>query len=278
MLRPRLKQFSILPGFKLSLGFSVFFITLIILLPLTGLVINLADISWSQYWHIITEPRVMASYKITVLTALAASIFNGIMGLLLAWVLVRYEFRGRAILDAFVDLPFALPTAVAGIILATLYAENGWLGGLLAQIGIKVSYTPIGIFVAMVFTSIPFVVRTVQPVLEEIPHEQEEAALTLGSSDWSVFRKVIFPMLMPAWTIGVALSFVRSLGEFGAVIFIAGNMPYISEITSLMIMIRLEEYDFAAASAIASVILLASLLMLFFINIWQAKYINNLKD
>lgn len=269
----RLKQFSILPGFTLSLGCSLLFISFIILLPLSGLVLNVTELSLAQYWSIITEARLLASYKVTVLTALAASIFNGIMGLLLAWVLSRYHFRGRVVIDALIDLPFALPTAVAGITLATLYAENGWLGSIFAHLGIKIAYTPLGIFIAMTFTSIPFVVRTVQPVLEELSHEYEEAALTLGASDWAVFRRVIFPTIMPALVTGVALSFTRSLGEFGAVIFIAGNMPYVSEITSLMIMVKLEEYDFAAASAIASVVLMASLLLLFIINIWQAKYI-----
>jgi sulfate transport system permease protein len=189
---------------------------------------------------------------------------------------VRYEFPGKRILDALVDLPFALPTAVAGITLATLYAENGWYGQLLAELGIKVAYTPLGIVVAMSFTSIPFVVRTVQPVLEELAPEEEEAGITLGASDWSVFRRIILPSLWPALVTGVALSFTRSLGEFGAVIFVAGNMPYISEITSLMIFVRLQEFDFPAASAIASVVLIASLVLLFAINIWQARYLKRL--
>lgn len=271
------KQFSILPGFTLSLGYSLLFISLMILLPLSGLAVNIAQLSVAEYWQIITEPRVVATYKITVLAALAASLFNGVMGVLLAWVLTRYDFRGRVLLDALVDLPFALPTAVAGITLATLYAENGWLGSLLAPLGIEVAYTPLGIIVAMAFTSLPFVVRTVQPVLEELSSEYEEAALTLGASDWTVFKRVIYPTLQPALITGVALSFTRSLGEFGAVIFIAGNMPFVSEITSLMIMIKLEEYDFAAAAAIASVVLFASLLLLFIINLWQAKFIQKVQ-
>lgn len=268
-----MKQFSILPGFTLSLGINLVFISLIILLPLTGLVLNAVGLSLSEYWVIITHERVLASYKVTVIAALLASVFNGFFGLLLAWVLSRYQFRGRAFLDAMIDLPFALPTAVAGITLATLYSETGWLGSGLAMLGIKVAYTPMGIFIAMAFTSIPFVVRTVQPVLEEMSSEHEEAALTLGASDVKVFWRVIFPAIMPALMTGVALSFTRSLGEFGAVIFIAGNMPYVSEITSLMIMVRLEEYDFAAASAIASVVLMASLLLLLLINIWQARFV-----
>jgi sulfate transport system permease protein len=272
--KPRHKR--VLPGFGLSLGSSLFFISLILLLPMTGLVMQTAGMSWADYWYVITDERVVASYKVTIWAAVIASVFNGLFGLLLAWVLVRYEFPGKRILDALVDLPFALPTAVAGITLATLYAENGWYGQLLAELGIKVAYTPLGIVVAMSFTSIPFVVRTVQPVLEELAPEEEEAGITLGASDWSVFRRIILPSLWPALVTGVALSFTRSLGEFGAVIFVAGNMPYISEITSLMIFVRLQEFDFPAASAIASVVLIASLVLLFAINIWQARYLKRL--
>jgi len=272
--KPRHKR--VLPGFGLSLGSSLFFISLILLLPMTGLVMQTANMGWSEYWYVITDERVVASYKVTIWAAVIASVFNGLFGLLLAWVLVRYEFPGKRILDALVDLPFALPTAVAGITLATLYAENGWYGQLLAELGIKVAYTPLGIVVAMSFTSIPFVVRTVQPVLEELSPEEEEAGITLGASDWSVFRRIILPSLWPALVTGVALSFTRSLGEFGAVIFVAGNMPYISEITSLMIFVRLQEFDFPAASAIASVVLIASLVLLFAINIWQARYLKRL--
>lgn len=271
------KQFSVLPGLGLSLGSSLLFISLIILLPLSGLALNTMDMTWDQYWGVISDKRMLASYQVTLLSALVASIFNGVFGFLLAWVLVRYRFYGRTVLDALVDLPFALPTAVAGITLATLYAENGWIGSLLIDAGIKVAYTPIGIFIAMAFTSIPFVVRTVQPVLEEMSVEHEEAALTLGASDRHVFFRVILPALIPALVTGVALSFTRSLGEFGAVIFIAGNMPYVSEITSLMIFIRLQEFDFAGASAIASVVLMASLLLLFIINVWQTRFVKRLQ-
>ncbi|RNF47909.1 sulfate/thiosulfate ABC transporter permease CysT [Marinomonas hwangdonensis] len=273
-VRPRHKR--VLPGLSLSLGTSLLFISLILLLPMTGLVMQTMDMGWERYWQVITDERVVASYKVTLWAAALASIFNGFFGLLLAWVLVRYEFPGRRILDALVDLPFALPTAVAGITLATLYAQNGWYGDVLESLGIKVAYTPWGIVLAMAFTSIPFVVRTVQPVLEELSPEEEEAGMTLGASDWSVFRRVIFPALWPALMTGIALSFTRSLGEFGAVIFIAGNMPYVSEITSLMIFISLQEFDFAAASAIASVVLMASLVLLFAINIWQARYLRRL--
>ncbi|MFD1383390.1 sulfate/thiosulfate ABC transporter permease CysT [Rhodanobacter aciditrophus] len=272
--KPRHKR--VLPGLGLSLGSSLFFISLILLLPMTGLIMQTADMGWSEYWRVITDERVVASYKVTIWAAVIASVFNGVFGLLLAWVLVRYEFPGKRILDALVDLPFALPTAVAGITLATLYAQNGWYGEFLEQWGIKVAYTPLGIIVAMSFTSIPFVVRTVQPILEELSPEEEEAGITLGASDWAVFRRVIMPSLWPALVTGVALSFTRSLGEFGAVIFIAGNMPYISEITSLMIFVSLQEFDFPAASAIASVVLIASLVLLFAINIWQARYLKRL--
>ncbi|ABK49414.1 MULTISPECIES: sulfate/thiosulfate ABC transporter permease CysT [Shewanella] len=272
----RLRHKRVLPGFSISLGVSLLFVSLILLLPTTGLIMQTSQMSWAEYWGVIADPRVLASYKVTILSALAASLFNCLFGLLLAWVLVRYEFPGKRILDALVDLPFALPTAVAGITLATLYAENGQIGSLLAEIGVKVAYTPLGIVVAMIFTSIPFVVRTVQPVLEELSHDEEEAGMTLGATDGAVFWRVILPSLWPALVVGTALSFTRSLGEFGAVIFIAGNMPYISEITSLMIFVRLQEFDFAGASAIASVVLLTSLLLLLLINLWQARYLRRI--
>ena len=266
----------VLPGFGLSLGISLFFISLVLLLPISGLVIRAAGMGWEQFWFVISDPRVVASYKVTALAALAASLFNCVFGLLMAWVLVRYDFPGKRLLDAIMDLPFALPTAVAGITLATLFAENGWYGQVLAQVGIEVAYTPLGIVVAMAFTSVPFVVRTVQPVLEELAPEDEEAAVSLGASDWTVFRRILFPMLWPAVVTGGALSFARSLGEYGAVIFIAGNSPYVSEVISLMIFVRLEEYDFPAASAIAAVVMGASLLLLLAINIWQGRYLRRL--
>ena len=257
----------VLPGFGLSLGISLFFISLVLLLPISGLFIRAAGMGWEQFWFVITDPRVVASYKVTALAALAASLFNCVFGLLMAWVLVRYEFPGKRLLDAIMDLPFALPTAVAGITLATLFAENGWYGQYLA---------PLGIVVAMAFTSVPFVVRTVQPVLEEMAPEDEEAAMSLGASDMTVFRKILFPTLWPAVVTGGALSFARSLGEYGAVIFIAGNSPYISEVISLMIFVRLEEYDFPAASAIAAVVMTVSLLLLLAINVWQGRYLKRL--
>lgn len=266
----------VLPGFALSLGISLFFISVVLILPLTGLIAHTAGMGWEQYWAVITDERVVASYKVTLWTAGLAAVINAVVGLLLAWVLVRYEFPGKSIMDALVDLPFALPTAVAGITLAALFAQDGWYGQFFSALGINISFTPLGIVVAMSFTSLPFVVRTVQPVLEDQAPEDEEAAVSLGASDWTVFRRILFPAIWPALMTGVALSFTRSLGEFGAVIFIAGNMPYVSEVTSLMIFVRLQEFDHAAASAIASVVLMASLVLLLSINLWQARYLRRL--
>ncbi|QCP03527.1 sulfate ABC transporter permease subunit CysT (plasmid) [Salinivibrio kushneri] len=270
------RQQRVLPGFGISLGVSLLFISLILLLPASGLIMQTSQMSWQEYWFAITDPRIVASYKVTAGAALIASLLNGVIGLLFAWVLVRYNFTGKRFVDALVDLPFALPTAVAGVTLATLYADNGWIGSVLANVGIQVAYTPLGIVIAMMFTSLPFVVRTVQPVLEEISQEEEEAGTVLGASDSAVFWRIILPTIKPALLVGVALSFTRSLGEFGAVIFIAGNMPYVSEITSLMIFVRLQEFDFPAASAIASVILMASLSLLFAINLWQGRYLKRI--
>ncbi|PMR71534.1 sulfate ABC transporter permease subunit CysT [Halomonas heilongjiangensis] len=266
----------VLPGFGLSLGVSLLFVSLVLLLPMTGLFGQLADLSLAQYWAIITDGRVVASYTVTMGAAAVAAIVNAAFGLLLAWVLVRYEFPGRRLLDALMDLPFALPTAVAGITLATLYSSNGWMGRLLEPLGLQVAYTWVGIALAMAFTSIPFVVRTVQPVLEDLPVEVDEAALTLGASDGTAFRRVILPHLWPALVTGTGLAFVRSLGEFGAIIFIAGNMPYETEITALMIFVKLQEYDYAGASAIASVVLFVSLALLLAINLWQGRFIKRL--
>ncbi|WP_430009683.1 sulfate/thiosulfate ABC transporter permease CysT [Methylophaga lonarensis] len=266
----------VLPGFSLTLGVSLLFVSIVLLLPVSGLIMQTAGMSAAEYWAVITDPRVMASYKVTLLAAFAASLFNGVFGLLMAWVLVRYDFWGKRLIDGLMDLPFALPTAVAGIALSALYAANGWYGGFFEIFGIKVAYTPIGIAVAMAFTSMPFVVRTVQPVLEDMPTENEEAAKLLGASEAKIFSTIIMPVIWPAWVTGMALSFTRSLGEFGAIIFIAGNMPYVSEVTSLMIFVRLQEYDYAAASAIASVVLIASLLLLLLINLWQAHFIKRL--
>ncbi|WP_043530393.1 sulfate ABC transporter permease subunit CysT [Litchfieldella xinjiangensis] len=266
----------VLPGFGLSLGISLTFVSLVLLLPMTSLVGQLSGLSLAEYWAIITEGRVVASYVVTVGAAAVAALVNAAFGLLMAWVLVRYEFPGKRLLDALMDLPFALPTAVAGITLATLYSSNGWMGQLLAPTGLQVAYTWVGIALAMAFTSIPFVVRTVQPILEDMPVQVDEAALTLGASDGTAFRRVILPHLWPALVTGTGLAFVRSLGEFGAIIFIAGNTPYETEITSLMIFVKLQEYDYVGASAIASVVLATSLVLLLAINLWQGRFIKRL--
>lgn len=266
----------VLPGFGLSLGISLTFVSLVLLLPLTGLFGQLAGLSLAEYWAIVTEERVVTSYLVTIGAAAVAALVNAAFGLLLAWVLVRYTFPGKRLLDALMDLPFALPTAVAGITLATLYSSNGWMGQLLAPLGLEVAYTWVGIALAMSFTSIPFVVRTVQPVLEDLPHEVDEAALTLGARDGAAFRRVILPHLWPALVTGTGLAFVRSLGEFGAIIFIAGNTPYETEITALMIFVKLQEYDYAGASAVASVVLAVSLALLLAINVWQGRFVRRL--
>ncbi|OON39051.1 sulfate ABC transporter permease subunit CysT [Izhakiella australiensis] len=263
----------VLPGFGISLGSSLFFTCLILLLPLSALLMQLSQMTLAQYWQVITNPQIVAAYKVTLLAAGVASIFNAFFGMLMAWILTRYRFPGRSLLDGLMDLPFALPTAVAGLTLAGLFSTNGWLGsGLYAWFGLKVSYTWLGIAVAMAFTSVPFVVRTVQPVLEELGPEYEEAAETLGATPWQSFRRVVLPEVAPALLAGTALSFTRSLGEFGAVIFIAGNIAWKTEVTSLMIFVRLQEFDYPAASAIASVILAASLLLLFAINTLQSRF------
>ena len=261
-----------LPGFGLTLGCSLLYTCLILLLPLSALIVQLSDMTWQQYWEVITYPQVVAAYKVTLLAAFVASLFNAVFGMLLAWILTRYRFPGRTLLDGLVDLPFALPTAVAGLTLATLFAASGWYGQFLVQFDIKVVNTWLGIAVAMAFTSIPFVVRTVQPVLEELGPEYEEAAQTLGATRWQTFRRVILPELSPALLAGTVLSFTRSLGEFGAVIFIAGNLAWQTEVVSLMIFSQLQQFEFGAASAIASVILAVSLLMLFIVNLVQSRF------
>ena len=269
--RPR--RLQVLPGFGLSLGLSLFFVALVLLLPLTGLVMNVARLSLTDYWAVISDAQVLAAFRVTLWAAAWASLVNAVCGLLLAWVLVRYRFFGRGMVDALVDLPFALPTAVAGIALAALFAADGWLGRPLAALGVQVAFQPLGIVVAMVFTSIPFVVRAVQPVLEALPRQVEEAAATLGARPWQVFCRVILPLLSPALVSGVVLSFARSLGEFGAVIFIAGNQPFVSKVVSLVIFERLQEFDMPAAAALASVMLALSLLLLLVVNVWQGFFL-----
>lgn len=260
---------SVIPGFRLSLGLTLAYLGLIVLLPIAALLLKSADVGFARYIAIITSPRTLASFQVTFTTALAATLFNGVYGLALAWVLVRYEFPGKRLLDALVDVPFALPTAVAGLALTTLFAKNGWFGAPLAQWGIQVAYAPAGIACAMAFTSIPFVVRTVQPVLEDLEPELEEAAATLGASDGRIFRSVIFPALFPAFLAGASLAFARSLGEFGAVVFIAGNQPFRTEIVALLTYIRLEEYDYSAAAAIAVTLLAIAFVMLLVVNLIQ---------
>lgn len=262
----------VLPGFGLSLGCSLFYVCLILLLPLSALVVQLSSMTWDQYWQVIANPQVVAAYKVTLLAAAIASLFNMVFGMLMAWILTRYQFPGRSLLDGLMDLPFALPTAVAGLTLATLFSATGWYGAWLVNFDIKVANAWLGIAVAMAFTSLPFVVRTVQPVLEELGPEYEEAAQTLGASRWQTFQRVILPEVSPALIAGTVLSFTRSLGEFGAVIFIAGNIAWQTEVASLMIFVRLQEFDYPAASAIASVILAASLLLLFSVNILQSRF------
>lgn len=263
------KQHSILPGFNLALGFTLLYLSLIVLIPLSAAFIRTAELSWPEFWAIVTTPRVIASYRLTFGASFAAAIVNAFFGLLVAWVLVRYHFPGKRIVDALVDLPFALPTAVAGIALTALYAGNGWIGQFLEPWGVKVAFTPLGIFVALTFIGLPFVVRTVQPVLEDIEAELEEAAATLGANRWQTFSRVIFPALFPALMTGFALAFARAIGEYGSVIFIAGNMPMISEITPLLIITKLEQYDYAGATALSVVMLVISFILLLIINLLQ---------
>ncbi|MDA5194308.1 sulfate ABC transporter permease subunit CysT [Govanella unica] len=263
----------VLPGFTLTMGCSLLYLACIVLLPLAALVMKAASIDLNQFWAMVSGPRAVASYRVTVMAAFYATIFNAIFGLLMAWILVRYDFPGRRLVDALMDLPFALPTAVAGIALTALFASNGWFGQLLTPLGIKVAYTPLGISLAMAFTSIPFVVRSVQPVLEDMGHEMEQAAQSLGASDATIFRRIIFPLLFPAFLAGSSLAFARSLGEFGAVIFIAGNLPMKTEVTTLLAFIRLEEFDYPAVAAIATVMLLAAFLLLLVTNSIQAWHL-----
>ncbi len=264
-------QRRVLPGLHLTLGLTLLYVSIIVVLPLGALVYKAASLGFADYWRIVSSGRAVASYRVTVLCALAATVFNVIFGFALAWVLVRYRFPGRRFVDALVDLPFALPTAVAGIALTALFAPNGWFGAYLGKVGIQVAYTPLGIMIAMAFTSLPFIVRTVQPVLEDLDPALEEAAQSLGGSDSAIFRKVILPLLTPALLAGISLAFARSLGEFGAIIFIAGNQPFQTEITALLTFIRLEEYDYQAAAAIASVLLITAFAMLAVTNLLQAR-------
>ena len=265
--RALLKRHTVLPGFDLALGFALLYLSLIVLVPLSAAFLKTFTLTWGQFLDATTTPRVMASYRLTFGASFLAAVLNAVFGLITAWVLVRYTFPFKRLVDALVDLPFALPTAVAGIALTALWAQNGWIGQWLP---FKVSFTPIGVWVALVFIGLPFVVRTLQPVLEDVNRELEEAAATLGATRWQTFAKVILPILMPALLTGFALAFARALGEYGSVIFIAGNMPMISEITPLLIITKLEQYDYAGATAIAVVMLVTSFLMLLVINLLQA--------
>ena len=266
--RTLLKRHSVLPGFDLALGLTLAYLSLVVLIPLSAAFLRAATMSFPQFWEAVAAPRVLAAYRLTFGASFAAALINAVFGLLIAWVLVRYEFPFKRFIDAMVDLPFALPTAVAGVTLTALYSTNGWIGQFLAPL--KISFTPLGVFVALLFIGLPFVVRTLQPVLEDVSKELEEAAATLGAGRWQTFGRVIFPALTPALLTGFALAFARALGEYGSVIFIAGNIPMVSEIVPLLIISKLEQYDVSGATAIAVVMLLMSFAMLLVINLLQA--------
>ncbi|MCG7318899.1 sulfate ABC transporter permease subunit CysT [Brevibacillus laterosporus] len=263
------KQSSIIPGFGLSLGYTVVYVSLLVLFPLSVLVLSTNSLSWDQFLAIVLADRVIASYKLSFLASLVAALVNTVFGLLIAWVLVRYRFPGKKILDGLVDLPFALPTAVAGISLTSVYAPNGWIGQYIEPLGIKVAFTSLGVTVAFIFIGIPFVIRTVQPVLQDVDRQMEEAAASLGAGRWITFWRVIFPQLLPALLTGFTLALARAVGEYGSVVFISGNMPMKTEITPLLIMTKLEQFDYAGATAIASVMLLLSFVILLLTNVLQ---------
>ncbi|MGE7023661.1 sulfate ABC transporter permease subunit CysT [Solibacillus cecembensis] len=274
-MKKKHKKRNILPGFGLSMGITTLYISLFILIPLSMVFIESSKLGWSEFWQVVTNERMMHAYKISFATSFAAALLNGIFGFIIAWVLVRYRFPGKRLIDGLIDLPFALPTAVAGIALTTLYAQDGWLGQYFMAIGIKISFTPLGIMIALMFIGLPFVVRMVQPVLENLEREVEEAASSLGATKQQTFLKVIFPEVLPALLAGFSLAFARGLGEYGSVVFIAGNMPMKTEIAPLMIMTKLEQFDYAGATAIAVVMLLVSFICLIFINLlqkWSRKH------
>jgi len=265
---------SVLPGFRITLGFTLFYLAVVVLIPLAGLPVRTASMGWQQFWSTITDPRVVASYRLTLGTAFFAACVNAVFGRRAGGGLVRYSFPGRRSVDAVVDLPFALPTAVAGITLTTLYAPKGLLGAPLQQWGIKVAFTPLGIVVSLIFIGLPFVIRTLEPVIEDLSADVEEAATSLGASRWQVIRRVILPYLYPAWLTGFALAFARAIGEYGSVVFISGNMPMKTEISALLIITKLEQYDYAGATAIAVVMLFLSFVLLLLINAlqgWSAR-------
>ncbi len=263
------RPFNPLPGFGLSLGYTIFYLSLIVLIPLAGLFVSASNLTWTQFWEVITNPRVVASYKLTFGASLVGALINSFFGFIVAWTLVRYSFPGKKILDAFVDLPFTLPTAVSGIALTTIYAKNGWIGQYLDMMGIKAVFSPMGVMIALTFIGLPFVVRTLQPALEELDSDTEEVAASLGANKFQIFTRIIFPAVFPALLTGFSLSFARALGEYGSVVFISGNMPMRTEITSLLIISKLEQYDYAGASAIAVVMLVMSFLILLLVNFIQ---------
>jgi sulfate transport system permease protein len=263
------KKWSVLPGFGLAMGFTLFYLSLIVLIPLAGTFLKTATLTWAQFWDTVLSPRALASYRLTFGASFVAAAVNGVFGLIVAWVLVRYKFPGRRLVDALIDLPFALPTAVAGIALTTIYSPNGWVGKLVEPWGIKIAFTPLGITLALVFIGLPFVVRTVQPVLEDLEPEVEQVAASLGANRWQTFSRVIVPTLLPSVLTGFALAFARAVGEYGSVIFIAGNMPMKTEITPLLIIIKLEQYDYAGATALAVAMLVVSFGLLLLINLLQ---------
>jgi len=263
------KRHNVLPGFNLALGYTLFYLGLIVLVPLSAAFIKTFALTWEQFWAAVSTPRVVASYQLTFGASLIGALINSLFGLIVAWVLVRYAFPGKRILDALVDLPFALPTAVAGIALTALYAENGWIGKLLLPLGIKVAFTPLGVILALTFIGLPFVVRTVQPVLEDLESELEDAAASLGATRWQTFHHVILPTILPALLTGFALAFARAVGEYGSVVFIAGNLPMKTEITPLLIITKLEQYDYNGATALAVVMLMFSFILLLIINLLQ---------
>jgi sulfate/thiosulfate transport system permease protein len=270
-----IKKRSALPGFGLTIGFVVLYLSIIVMIPLVILVLRTSDTSWSKFWGTVTSPRLIASYYLSFGVSLFAALNNAIFGLILAWVLTRYRFPGKRIIDALVDLPFAMPTAVAGIALTTLYAPNGWFGRFLEPLGIKVAFTPVGVWVALTFIGLPFVVRTLQPILQEFDPEVEEAAVSLGANRWQTFQRVILPVLWPGWLTGFALALARGLGEYGSVVFISGNLPLRTEITPFLIVSKLEQYDYAGATAIATLMLIVSFVLLLSINLlqwWSKKY------
>jgi sulfate transport system permease protein len=264
------RKTNVLPGFGLSMGFTITYLCLIVLIPLSAAFLKTATMGWPAFWEAISAPRVLASYRLSFGVSAIAALVNGVFGFIVAWVLARYTFPAKKLVDAFVDLPFALPTAVAGIALTAIYAENGWIGSLLAPLGIKVAFTPLGIGIALIFIGLPFVVRTLQPIIEDLDADVEEAAASLGATRAQTFFRVVLPAVLPAWLTGVAMAFARAVGEFGSVVFISGNMPMKTEITPLLIITKLEQYDYAGATALAVVMLVASFALLLLINLLQA--------